>query len=142
MAGNTIDMRIMRYINLFGRISNVATKYCFVYNNVIVFVVPGRKVSKAIGKGGSKIKRLGRTLGKRIKVIAAPDIKEEGDMKKFVESLVSPVSFKKIEFKGNAIEISAGKQDKAALIGRNRIREKELERILKNFFKISRLNIR
>ena len=41
----TIDMQDMRYLNLFGRITQVQTRLCFQYNNFIVFCVPKGLVS-------------------------------------------------------------------------------------------------
>ena len=54
MAG-VIDMQLMRYINLFSRISKVSTTKCFTYNNQIIFAVPKDKVSMAIGKGAENV---------------------------------------------------------------------------------------
>jgi N utilization substance protein A len=137
----TIDMKLMRYINLFSRISRVPTTKVFVYNNVIVFAVPKQLVFKAIGKGGVNVKKLGETLRKKIKVIAVAEREDKEDIKRFISDVVSPVTFNKIEFKDSSAVITAGRQSKAALIGRGRIREKELSEILRNFFKIQKVRI-
>lgn len=136
MAG-IIDMRLMRYINLFEKIAKVSTTNCFVYNNVIIFAVPEKLVSRAVGPGGANARKLGATLRKRIKVIA----KNDGDMEKFIADVVSPVEFNKIEIKDGQVVVSAGRQNKAALIGRGRIREKELGEILRNFFGVKGVRI-
>ena len=136
---NTIDMKLMRYINLFERIANVSTSKCFVYNNVIVFVVPKSLVSKAVGKHGANVKRLGETLRKKIKIISIPT--GDVDLERFVLDVVSPITFSKIEIREGMAVINAGRQSKAALIGRGRAREKELGEVLKNFFKIGKLKI-
>lgn len=60
-----IDMKLMRYINLFEKISHVSTTSCFVYNNIIIFGVPSAMVSKAIGKQGENMKKLGMRLGRK-----------------------------------------------------------------------------
>ena len=138
---STIDMQLMRYINLFGKISNVSTTKVFVYNNVIVFAVPKPLVSKAVGRDGANVRKLGETLRKKIKVVAIANSDDKEDIERFVSDVVSPITFSKIEFKDGSVVINAGRQSKAALIGRNRIREKELSGILKNFFKINRVRI-
>jgi len=137
----TIDMQLMRYINLFSRISNVHTTKVFVYNNVIVFAVPRPLVSKAVGRDGVNVKKLGETLRRKIKVISIANEESREDIKRFVSDIVSPITFNKLEFKDGGIVISAGRQSKAALIGRGRIREKELSEILRNFFKIQKVRI-
>ena len=59
----------------------------------------------------------------------------------FIKDVVAPIEFHGIEIKENSITINAGRQSKAALIGRNRKREKELTEVLKNFFKITKFKI-
>lgn len=128
----TIDMQDMRYLNLFGKITQVRTRFCFKYNNLIVFCVPGSLVSRAIGENGKNIKRINEILGKRVKVVSKPEGIHE--TKKFIEAIVSPVIFKDLEVKDNEIILTAGSQSKAALIGRNRRRLHELQKISKDYF--------
>jgi len=129
----TIDMQDMRYLNLFEKVTRVSTRFCFSYNNNVVFVVPRNLVSKAIGENARNIKRINEILGKRVKVISSPRGIE--DAKKFIESIVNPVTFKNLEIKDNEIIITAGSQSKAALIGRNKRRLIELQKIAKDYFK-------
>lgn len=139
VTSGTIDMQTMRYINLFGKVSHVSTTKCFVYNGSIYFVVLKGMVSKAVGKDGANVKKLSQILRKKIKVIPMP--KSSGDIAGFVKAVVDPITFNKVDVKDGEVIISAGRQSKAALIGRRRIREKELEGILKNFFQIKKLRI-
>ena len=140
MAG-VIDMQQMRYINLFSKISRVSTTKCFMYNNQIVFAVPKGQVSFAIGKDAVNVKRLRDTLRKKIKVVAMPDKDDDVGIIAFIKDLVSPVEFTNAEIKDSSVVITAGRQNKAALIGRNRVREKELLDILKNNFGFTKLKI-
>jgi len=135
---NTIDMQIMRYINLFESVSGVSTTNCFVYNNIVFFAVPKAMIFRAIGKNGENVKKIGEVFRKKIKVI---EVREMKDARKFVEDVVEPVSFTNFEIRNNNAILNAGKQSKAALIGRNRTREQELEDILKRFFGIEELVI-
>lgn len=130
---NTINMQDMRYINLFGRITRVNTRFCFKYNGIIFFAVPKKLVSKSVGINGKNIKKISETLGKRIKVIASPQGIE--DAEKFVSDVISPVTFKEFKIKDNQIIITAGSQSKAAMIGRNKKRLIELQKIVKDYFK-------
>lgn len=135
---NIIDMQVMRYINLFEKISRVSTMNCFVYNNTIVFAVPKSLVSRAIGNGAVNVKKMGEILGKKVKVIAERDV---GEIQQFVADIVDPVTFNKVELSNGVAVINAGRQNKAALIGRNRVREEELQGILKKFFSIEKIRI-
>jgi len=59
----TIDMKLMRYINLFSKTSRVSPNHCFVYNENIIFVVPSHKLSMAIGDKGKNIKKMSKHIG-------------------------------------------------------------------------------
>jgi transcription termination/antitermination protein NusA len=131
----------MRYINLFGKLTNVQTTKVFNYNNQIVFAVPKTKVSLAIGKNAVNVKKLSEILRRKIKVVALPLEDNNEGICKFVEDVVEPIEFNKVEVKDDSVVISAGRQSKAALIGRNRAREKELSEVLKNFFHITKFRI-
>ena len=129
---NTISMQDMRHLNLFGRVTHISTRFCFPYNEHVVFSVPMALVSKAVGENGRNIKKLNEILGKRVKVVPSPNgIK---DAEKFIERVISPTQFREIEVVDDTIVITAGSQNKAALLGRNKRRFLELQKIVKNFF--------
>lgn len=128
----TIDMQTMRYINLLDSTSRVKTRKCFIYNNTIVFAVPRGFVSKAIGPDAINVRKIQEQMGKRVKIVEEANGIESAQ--KFVEDIVSPITFKSLELKDRQFVLTAGSQSKAALIGRNRRRLLELERILKDSF--------
>ena len=140
MAG-TIDMQLMRYINLFARTTRVPTTKCFVYNNQIFFAVPRARVSVAIGKGAVNIRRLNEILRRNIRVVAMPLVDDNEGIGRFVKDVVAPIEFNGIDVKNDSVVVTAGRQSKAALIGRGRQREKELSEVLKNFFGIVKFRI-
>jgi hypothetical protein len=129
---NTLDMRDLRYLNLFEKITGVRTRYCFEYNNAILFSVPGILISKCLGPDARNIHKMSEILRKRIKVVPLP--RNIGDARAFIESIVSPVTFKGLDISPNEIILTAGIQSKAALIGRNKRRLIEMQKIVKDFF--------
>jgi transcription antitermination factor NusA-like protein len=102
------------------------------YNNTVIFAVPRKLISKALGKDVANLKRMSNILKKRVKVVAIPNGIE--DAKILIESIVSPVTFKDIEVKEGELILTAGPQNKAALIGRNKRRMIEMQEIVKDFF--------
>lgn len=128
---NTLDMQDMRYLNLFEKIMKVRTRFCFRYNEALVFCVPKPLVSKAIGKGGRNVKEMNYILGKKVKIIAAPQ--GTRDIEYFIRSIVNPVLFRNLEIKDKEVILSAG-ASKAALIGRNKKRLQEMQKIVREFF--------
>ncbi len=129
--GNTIDMQEMRYLNLFENITGVRTMFCFKYNEAIIFCVPPKFMSKAIGEGGKNIKKMSYILRKKIKVVIAPN--GISDAEAFVKAVITPLTFRNFEIKENEIIVTGG-TNKAALIGRNKRRLLEMQEIIKDFF--------
>ena len=130
---STIDMQHMRYLNLFSKITRVSTRYCFKYNEALVFCVPRKLISRALGENAKNAKQMSHILGKRIKIIATPFVIQ--DAKTFIQSVVSPVTFKGLEITPTEIILTAGSRSKAALIGRNKRRFLEMQKIVRDFFK-------
>lgn len=128
---NTLDMKDIRYLNLFERIMKVRTRFCFRYNDAVIFSVPRELVAKSIGENGRNVRQMSEILGKRIRVIAAPrGLQDAGN---FIKSLISPLTIKGFEIKDSEIIVSGGK-NKAILIGRNKRRFLEMQKIIRDFF--------
>ena len=132
MTVQTLDMRLIRYLNLFSKMTKVRSKNCFFYNNNLVFAVPATLVSKSIGESGKNVKKLAEVIGKRVKVVALPESVE--DAERFISDIIDPIQFKSLEVSQDEIIITASRQSKAALIGRNRVRYDELAKVIKEFF--------
>lgn len=135
----TIDMKFMRYLNLFEKITKVRTQHCFAYNSTIVFLVEQKGVSRSIGEYGANIKKLSQILEKKVRIIALP-VGEE-DLEKFIAAIIYPIKFKNIELKEGIVTISAGLQSRAAIIGRNKSRLLEMKRVLEQYFGIKDVKI-
>ena len=133
--GATLDLDMIYSLNLFSKISGVRTKSCFRYNNWLIFVVPPQIISKALGERGDNIKQMSRMLKTKVKVIPSSSLEP------FVKSIVYPVKFKRLSFENGEVTIFAGPNSKASLIGRDKARAQELERILKDYFNIRELKI-
>ncbi|MEM4625195.1 MAG: KH domain-containing protein [Candidatus Pacearchaeota archaeon] len=128
----TIDMKLMRYLNLFSKISKVTPKHCFVYNNILIFTVNEKNLSKAIGENGENIKKISEILNKKVRVVMIP--KSLGDAEKFISTIIYPIQIKSVEIDGQFLIINSGQQNKALLIGRNKQRFKEMRKIVKDYF--------
>lgn len=130
----TIDMQTMRYINILARVSGVRARKCFVYNGTIYFAVEPRFISQALGPGGRNIRIISEQLEKRVRIIK--DVSDSiRDVQRFVESIVSPVDFISLEFREGMYILTAGSRTRAAtLIGRNKVRLEELNKILEDYF--------
>jgi transcription antitermination factor NusA-like protein len=128
-----IGMQEMRYLNLFEKVTKVRTRFCFRYNDMIMFAVPKPMVMKSVGMDSKNLKRIHQIIGKKVRVVPIP--KKESDIKAFIQKIINPVEFKDIEIKGNEIIINAGSMNKAALLGRNKRRLLEMQKIIQDYFK-------
>jgi len=135
-----LDMQFIRYANLFSKVTRIRCSHCFEYNNAIVFAIPRHSIMKAIGKDSSNLEKLSRVIGKRVKIVAIPNGKE--DLTSFVSMITKPVRFNGVEIKGDEAIITAGIQSKAALIGRGKVRLSEMENILGQYFGVKKVRIK
>ena len=135
-----LDMKLIRYANLFERVTRIRTNHCFVYNNTIIFAVPRAFVMQAIGRDNNNLKILSEIIKKKIKIVAIPN--GISDIENFVSVITYPVKFKAIEVKENEAYINASSQNKASLIGRGKIRLDEMQNILEQYFGIKKVMIR
>ena len=136
----TLDMQFIRYANLFTRITRISTNHCFEYNGAIVFAVPRKLVRRAIGINNYNLKKMGEVIGRKIKIVAIPQGREE--IENFVSVLTYPARFKGIEISEDVATITATPQSKAALIGRGKIRLNEMEGILGQYFGVKKVRIK
>lgn len=130
---STISMQDIRHLNLFNQITRINTRYCINYNNMLIFCVPKNFVMKAVGENAKNLKRMSEIIGKRIRVIPLP--RGIQDAKSFIENIISPVTFKDLEITEKEIILNAGgTQNKAALIGRDKRRLIEMQKIVNDYF--------
>ena len=83
----------IRYIALFENLTGARAKDCFedTENNRLIFVVKGGDMGLAIGKGGERINRVKKAVGKHVEIIEHSD-----DPVEFVKNAFHPVSIKNV----------------------------------------------
>ncbi|MEM2250807.1 MAG: NusA-like transcription termination signal-binding factor [Candidatus Hadarchaeales archaeon] len=85
----------LKYMGLFERITGAAAKDCViddVSQSLVTFVVDRDKISEAIGKRGSKIKLLGKMLGKDVEVVAFSE-----DQVEMVKNALAPAKVQEVQ---------------------------------------------
>ena len=83
----------IRYIALFESLTGARARDCYedADNNRLIFVVKGGDMGLAIGKGGDRINRVKKAIGKHIEIIEHSD-----DPVEFVKNAFHPVSIKNV----------------------------------------------
>lgn len=130
----TINMKDLMYLNLFEKITKVRTRSFFEYNNRVYFCVPKQFLKQALGEEAKNIRKINKITGKKVRIVAQPNPNNTQEIKKFIEKIVSPVEFKDIEVTDKEIKIHAGSMNKASLIGKNKRRLEEMNKITKDYF--------
>ena len=106
-----ISTEDFRVISTFERITRVYPKDCLITEDTIYFLIEGKKISLAIGKGGSTIKEVSRHLGKPVKLFEYSE-----DPQTFIKNMIPAAENVKIE-NGN-IDIVVPSKERSAVIGR------------------------
>lgn len=121
----------MGYINVFESITRAHVKD-LIKKSELMFIVKEGDAAKAIGKKGVNIRKLGRLLRKKIKVVEF-----NSEVEKFIESLIKPIEGKIYKEDENVVIEARSSQDKANLLGKNKRNLEELNNIVKKYFKVT-----
>jgi transcription antitermination factor NusA-like protein len=135
-----LDMQFIRYANLFYNVTRIRSKHCFEYNHTIVFVVPKHLVMRSIGQDNRNLEKLSSIIGKKIKIVADPN--GINDIKNFLSVITKPVRFNSIDIVDDEVVINAGNQNKASLIGRDKVRLGEMSNIIEQYFGYKKVRIK
>ncbi len=127
------DLQAMGFITVFEKITHAQVKRFFTdKRGQLVFIVNEGQAGKAIGKSGMHIRKLQHLFKKRIRVVEFNQ-----DPKEFIKNYIAPLRVESVEYKEDKITLSS--QDtkiKGLLIGRERQNIKELNAVVRKFFKI------
>ncbi len=132
----------IRYISLFQDVTKAVVRDCIIdnENNRIIFLVEGKDMGMAIGKGGVNVKKLRKVIGKDIEIVAYSDNLEE-----LVKNLMSPARVKSIKIINSnsrkSVYITVDPQDKGLAIGKNGRNVVRAKLILKRYMDIDNVVI-
>lgn len=134
----TLDIKDIQNINLFEKVTGIKARCCFDYNSVTIFAVPQTSIKRI---SADKFNFLNAKMGK-LRIIAMPESQSEAELSGFITNLIYPLTFKKLELNGNELSIYAHPKAKARLIGKDKIRLKELSEAVEMFFNVEKILIR
>lgn len=73
MVEITIDLETMNLIKVFERVTRTKVVDCIFDDRKMIFVVPSRKISQALGKNGANVRKLRDILKKNIDIVEYSD---------------------------------------------------------------------
>lgn len=131
------NIELMEFISIFESLTRAKAKDCFMMNDRITYIVEQNEIGKAIGKGGSNIKRLEAMLKKKIRVIEF-----SSDVCEFIKNIIYPLRVEEIKKEGTDIIIKGqDTKTKGLLIGRDRQNINQTKSIADRFFEISAIKV-
>ena len=134
------DINLMKFMQLFESLTRAKLKDCIDNtedNDQLIFVVEENEIGKAIGKGGSNVKRLEGLLKKKIKIAEFnPDVKQ------FIRNFVMPLEVKDINEESGVVTIVGhDTKTKGLLIGRERKNLDNLKDVVRRYFEVEDIKV-
>lgn len=138
MAKIIFDATILKYMSLFFNATRVQPKDCIIDEHGVLFIVPSGEIGRAIGGGGSNIRRIENLIKKRVKVAEFED-----NMIMFIEKLSYPAKIKEIGQEEDRVMITAlDTESRGMLIGRNASNLRRMEAIVRRYFPLREIKVK
>ncbi len=132
MARLKLDQESLGLSSLLEKEARVPVKDCFQNEQTLYVVVPAGLLGKALGKGGSNIRRLQDQLRRKIRMIEYND-----NPAQFVRNVILPLTVREVNLEGQSLVIrDASISTKSMLIGRDGKNLKRLSRAVQRFFNL------
>ncbi len=130
------DVNLMKYMQLFETLTRTKLKDC-ISDEQLIFIVEENEIGRAIGKGGSNVRRLEELLKKKIKIVEfSPDVKQ------FIRNFVMPLQVKDVnEEEGVVTIVGPDTRTKGLLIGRERKNLDNLKGVVNRYFKVEDIRV-
>jgi transcription termination/antitermination protein NusA len=133
-----LDMQLISYLSSFQNITRVSSKDCIDDNGKLIFIVDEILLSKAIGKEGVNVKKLEKSLNRKIKIVGF-----NPNLLHFVKNVIYPSKVKEIIQENDIITITAPDTiTRGHLIGRNAQQLRSTESIIKRYFDIKEIKVK
>jgi N utilization substance protein A len=131
------DFNLIKFISMFESLTKASVKDCFMQGDKLVFIVKENQIGKALGKGGSNIKRLENSFKKKIKIAEF-----NPDLLQFIKNLVYPLQIKDIKEEEDVVTITPpDSKTRGYLIGRAAVNLRNTEDIVKRYFEIKEIKV-
>ena len=132
------DATILKYMSIFSTTTRIQPRDCINDENGVLFVVPSGDIARAIGSGGSHIRRIENILKKRVRVVEYED-----NLIAFIEKLSYPARIKEIRQDEEIVSITAlDNESRGKLIGRNAANLRRMESIAKRYFPLKEIKVK
>jgi|TARA_B100001971_G_C18261508_1_gene587330 N utilization substance protein A len=136
MSKVLFDVTVLQQIQLFEKVTGARVKDC-IASDVLLFIVENGDIGKAIGKGGSVLKKVEGLLKKPLKIVEF-----NADICEFVKTYLKPLRVTDISCKDDVVTIRGlDGPSKGKIIGRDKKNLNFLVSLLKRYFTVERVDL-
>ena len=135
MSTIKIDTEGFRALSIFERLTKIHPKDCLISEDSVYFLIDGDKIGFAIGKNGSTVKKISKTLGKEVRLFEYSD-----DPSKLLKNLIP--SAENIEISGETAKFIIPAKSRYSVIGRGGKNIKVIKEFLERHCGINNLKFR
>ena len=132
------DVNLLGLMSTFEKITGAKLADCFIDDNeLLTFVVEKNNLRRAVGKNGLTVKKLESLMKRKIKVV-----ENSSEMLKFIQHYIYPLKVNDIRQEDSIIiMMSQDTKIKGLLIGRQAKNLRNLEKVVKRYFKIEEIKV-
>lgn len=131
------DINLMKFISFFETLTRVHVKDLIQEEGQLIFIVKQGEIGKAIGKNGVNVRRLEKSLNRKIKIVEF-----NTELLQFIKNIVYPAKIEEIDEKDGIVTITAlDSKSRGLLIGRGAQNLRGFEKIVRRYHKIEEMKV-
>ncbi|MCL4350133.1 MAG: NusA-like transcription termination signal-binding factor [Candidatus Thermoplasmatota archaeon] len=139
--GIVIDNRIIEYRALFARVTKMEVKECMENEDMVVFIIPERKMKEMFERNPDVVNKLREKINKHILLAES-----SRDLLSFIKNLYFRYGIKEIDIRWNQgqidIHVGVDPNEVGKAIGKEGRNVKLMKEIVGRFFEIKSLSIK
>ena len=137
MTRRKLDSSLIKLLSMFQAVTRAQARDLVETEERMVFIVEPGQIRKAIGKNGENVRRIEKSLNRKIKIVEF-----NSEVTKFVRNLIYPAKAKEVVQDEKLITITpADSMSRGKIIGRGAQNLREFERITQRYFEIEEIKV-
>jgi N utilization substance protein A len=137
MTRRKLDSDLIKVLSMFQAVTRAQPRDVVETEERMIFIIEPNQIRKAIGKNGENVRRLEKSLNRKIKIVEF-----NSEVTKFVRNLIYPAKTTDVAQDGETITITpADSMSRGRIIGRGAQTLREYERIARRYFEVKEIKV-
>ncbi len=133
----TFDTELIKFMALFENVTHSKLKDCFFDREKLVFIVDNGELGKALGKNKTNVLKLEKLLNRKIKIVEFNTNRIQ-----FVRNYLAPLKILDVKEEDDIVTVvGADTKTKGLIIGMKAQNLRNLEKIIRKYFKIEEIKV-